>query len=222
MATNLDLEEQEQLDQLKHFWAQYGNLITWTLVAVLGAFAAWNGWNYWQNKQALAAAVLYDELERGAQAKDLARVEHTLGELQKDYARTTQAQQGALLAARALHDGQRNDAAETALRWVVDKGGDPAYQTLARLRLAALALDRQAPDDALKLLETKTPPEFEGLMADRRGDVLVAQGKRDEAKAQYQTAWKALAAETEYRRLVEAKLANLGVKVESQTQEAKP
>lgn len=222
MATNLDLEEQEQLDQLKHFWAQYGNLITWTLVAVMGAFAAWNGWNYWQNKQALAAAVLYDELERGAQAKDMARVEHALGELQKDYARTTQAQQGALLAARALHDGARNEAAETALRWVVDKGGDPAYQTLARLRLAALALERQAYDDALKLLDTKAPVGFEGLVADRRGDVLLAQGKRDEAKAQYQTAWSALTAELEYRRLVEAKLASLGVKVESQTQEAKP
>jgi hypothetical protein len=29
MAKHLDLEEQEQLDQLKHFWKQYGNLITW-------------------------------------------------------------------------------------------------------------------------------------------------------------------------------------------------
>ena len=37
MASHLDLEEQEQLDQLKHFWKQYGNLITWVLVLVLGA-----------------------------------------------------------------------------------------------------------------------------------------------------------------------------------------
>ena len=220
MATHLDLEEQEQLDQLKHFWAQYGNLITWTLVAVLGAFAAWNGWNYWQAKKSLEAAVLYEDLERGAAAKDVARVERTLADLQDRYARTTQAQQGALLAARAMHDNQRNEAAEKALRWVVDQGGDPAYQALARLRLAALALERKAPDEALKLLEAKLPPEFEGLAADRRGDVLIAQGKRDDAKAQYQAAWKALAAEVEYRRLVEAKLAGLGVQVESQTQEA--
>lgn len=219
MATHLDLEEQEQLDQLKHFWAQYGNLITWTLVAVLGAFAAWNGWNYWQTKKALEAAVLYEEIERGAAAKDVARVERTLADLQDRYARTIQAQQGTLLAARALHEGQRNDAAEAALRWVVDKGGDPAYQALARLRLAALALERKAPDEALKLLEAQMPPEFGGLVADRRGDVLIAQGQREEAKAQYQLAWKALAAEVEYRRLVEAKLAGLGVKVDSQTQE---
>jgi hypothetical protein len=29
MAKHLDLEEQEQLDELKHFWKQYGDLITW-------------------------------------------------------------------------------------------------------------------------------------------------------------------------------------------------
>jgi len=48
MAQHLDLEEQEQLDELKHFWKQYGNLITWALIAVLSAFAAWNGYQYWQ------------------------------------------------------------------------------------------------------------------------------------------------------------------------------
>jgi len=34
MATNLDLEEQEQLDQLKHFWAQWGNAISTVLAAL--------------------------------------------------------------------------------------------------------------------------------------------------------------------------------------------
>ena len=41
MATQLDLQEQEQLDALKAFWNKQGNLITWALVLVLGAFAAW-------------------------------------------------------------------------------------------------------------------------------------------------------------------------------------
>ncbi len=52
MAKHLDLEEQEQLDQIKHFWAQYGNLITWVLIAVFGSVAAWNGRNYWQSSHA--------------------------------------------------------------------------------------------------------------------------------------------------------------------------
>ena len=37
MATQLDLQEQEQLDALKAFWKQYGNLITWLLILLVGA-----------------------------------------------------------------------------------------------------------------------------------------------------------------------------------------
>jgi predicted negative regulator of RcsB-dependent stress response len=37
MASHLDLEEQEQLDDLKHFWSKYGPLLTWMLIAVLAA-----------------------------------------------------------------------------------------------------------------------------------------------------------------------------------------
>ena len=78
MATHLDLEEQEQLDALKHFWNKWGNLITWVLIAVLGAYAAWNGWQYWQRRQAAMAAVLYDEIDRAAKAGDTTRVERAL------------------------------------------------------------------------------------------------------------------------------------------------
>lgn len=63
MAT-YDNEQQEQLDQFKHFWKQYGNLITWVLVLVLGAYAAWTGYQYWQQKRGLAAAGLYEEMDR--------------------------------------------------------------------------------------------------------------------------------------------------------------
>ena len=94
---NFDLEEQEQLDQLKHFWAQYGNLITWTLIVVLGGFAAWNGWNWWQRSQSIKAAALYDEIERGAQARDAAKTERALADIKDQFGRTSFAAQGALL-----------------------------------------------------------------------------------------------------------------------------
>ena len=45
----------------------------------------------------------------------------------------------------------------------------------------------------------------------------MAQGKPDEAKVQYKAAWKGLNNRTEYRRLVEVKLASLGVDVASLT-----
>ena len=60
MASPLDLQEQEQVDALKAFWKQYGNLITWTLTLVLAGFAAWNGWNWWQREQGVKAGAFRD------------------------------------------------------------------------------------------------------------------------------------------------------------------
>src|SRR6188474_57294 len=104
MANHLDLEEQEQLDQLKHFWKTYGNLITWVLIAVFGSIAAWNGWHYWERTQAAQASTLYDEVERAALAGDVARVERAFTDIKDKFSRTAYAQQAGLLAAKTFVD----------------------------------------------------------------------------------------------------------------------
>lgn len=207
-----DLEEQEQLDQLKHFWNQYGNLITWVLIVVFGAIAAWNGWNYWQRSQAAQAAALYDEVERAADAGDLARVERAFGDIKDKFGSTTYAQQAGLLAAKVLADKGKPDPGKAALAWVADKASDEGYQAVARLRLAAVLAEAKAYDDALKQLGASFPDkQFDALAADRRGDIYQLQGKKAEAKAEYQKAWQGLDERSEYRRLVEVKLNALGV-----------
>ena len=214
MARHLDLEEQEQLDELKHFWNQWGNLITWFLIAVFGAFAAWNGWNWWQRTEALKASALYDEVERAAVGGDVARVEQALKDMQDKFGRTTYAQQAGLLAARLFTEKGKPDAARAALQSVADKSSDEGLQAVARLRLASLLVENKAYDDALKQL-SGLPAEFDGLAADRRGDIYNLQNKKEEAKAEYTKAWKALGNESEYRTLVEVKLTALGVDVQA-------
>jgi predicted negative regulator of RcsB-dependent stress response len=213
MANNLDLEEQEQLAELKHFWNEWGNLITWVLIVVFGAIAAYNGWNYWQRTQATQAAALFDEIDRAATAGDTARVERAFADIKDKFPRTAFAQQAGLLAAKVMQDKGNKDAAKAALTWVSEQASDEGYQATARLRLAALMVDAKQYDDALKQLSASFPPEFEALADDRRGDVYNLQGKRAEAKAEYLKAWKGLGEESEYRRLVEVKLTALGVDV---------
>lgn len=211
MASHYDLEEQEQLAQIKHFWAKYGNLITWILIAVLGAFAAWNGWQYWQRKSALEAAVLYEELERAAQANDGEKLRRVWTDIQSKAAGTVQAQQAGLLAAKVFQTEGKAEDAKAALNFVVSKTSDEGMAAVARLRLAALELDAKAYDAALKALDAKVPAAFEGLQADRRGDVYQAQGKADEARQAYKDAYAKLDQAPDYRRIVEAKLNALGV-----------
>jgi len=211
MAKALDLDEQEQLDQIKHFWKTWGNLISWVLIAILGSFAAWNGYQYWEKSQAAKAAALFDEVERAVGLGDLARVERSLADMKDKFGRTQYAQQSALLAAKALQAQGKADAARDALGWVVQGATDPAYRDIARLRLAALQLDAKAYDDALKMLASDFTPEMSGLAADLRGDVLQAKGQSAEAVSAYQQAWKKLADTPDYRLLVQAKLNALGI-----------
>ncbi|WP_416548549.1 YfgM family protein [Limnohabitans sp. DCL3] len=211
MAKALDLDEQEQLDQIKHFWKTWGNLISWLLIAVLGSYAAWNGYQYWERSQATKAAALFDEVERAVSSGDLARVERSLADMKDKFGRTQFAQQSALLAAKTLHAQGKSDAAREALLGVITGAKDPAYRDIARLRLVALQLDAKAYDDALKQLASEFTPEMAGLAADLRGDVFQAQGQSAQAVTAYQLAWRKLADTPDYRRLVQAKLNALGI-----------
>ncbi len=215
MATNLDLEEQEQLDELKHFWKKNGTLITWLLIAVLSGYAAWNGWNYWQREQAVKAGAMFDELDRAAQAGDADKVTRVFADLKERYPRTAFTQQGGLLAAKVQFEKGKADAAQASLTWVGENAVESEYKTVAWLRLAGASLEAKKFDEALKQLDAATAPDFAALVADRRGDVLLAQGKTDDAKAAYNKAWTLMDAKVEYRRLIEAKLTSLGAPPEA-------
>ncbi|NDF46392.1 MAG: hypothetical protein EB125_12120, partial [Betaproteobacteria bacterium] len=107
MASHLDLEEQEQLDELKHFWKRWGDLISWLLIAVLAGYAAWMTWQYWSNKQALQSSAMYDTVERAAQAGDMAMLDRSVADIKDKFASTSYAQQAVLLAARVYQDKDR-------------------------------------------------------------------------------------------------------------------
>ena len=221
MASHLDLEEQEQLDELKHFWKRWGDLITWVLIAVLGSYAAWMGWQSYSAKQAAQSAALYDTVERAAVTGDMALLDRSVADIKDKFASTSYAQQAALLAARLYQIKSRPNDAKAQLSWVIEKSGDEGYQSLARLRLAALLIEDKAFDEARKQLSAKSPAAFAPLMADRLGDVDMLQNQPAEAVKHYQQAWKGFEPNAEYRRLVAVKLAALGADPEENAEETK-
>jgi len=210
MATHLDLEEQEQLDAVKHFWKRYGNLITWTLIGALGVFAAYNAWHWYERDRSTKAALLFDEIDRAVQASDLDKATRAFDDMKTRYGSTTFASQGGLLLARLQFDRGQMDATRTSLEWVAAQGGEKEYPIVAKLRLAGVLLDEKKYDEALKALPTDAPKAFAALAADRRGDILAAQGKADEAVTAYRNAYDQMEPTLDYRRLVEAKLTALG------------
>jgi hypothetical protein len=66
----LDLEEQEQLAQIKAWWQRYGNLVLTALTLMFLAIAGYNGWNYYQRTQATAAAQVFEGVQKLAAGGD--------------------------------------------------------------------------------------------------------------------------------------------------------
>ncbi len=190
MAT-YDLEEQEQIAEIKTWWKQYGNLLINVLTAVSLIVIAWQGWNWYQRNQSAQASMVFNVLQTAVQNKDSQRTKAASGELIEKFSGTDYASLGALTAAKAMVDSGDAKTAKLQLLWVVEKGKNE-LRDLARLRLAALLLDEKSYDDALKQLDGNVSPGFEVLFSDNRGDVLIAQGKKAEALSAYQMAWSKL------------------------------
>jgi len=205
-----DLEEQEQLASIKAWWSKYGNLLTWVLIIALAAYAAWTGWNTYLNKQSQQASQLYDEQLRAVEAKDNAKVLRAATDMQEKFSGTAYAQMSALVSAKAAFDANDPETAKKQLQWVIDHGRDTEFKAIASIRLAGLLLDAKAYDDALKLLAGDFPAQFAGAVADRKGDILVAQDKRDDARAAYQLALDKTDQRSPGRQLIQLKLDAIG------------
>ncbi|RJG20712.1 YfgM family protein [Massilia cavernae] len=204
-----DLEEQEQIASLKAFWNKFGNLITWAAIIILGSYAAYNYWNYYQRNNAAEASGLYEEMTKSMAAKDNTKVQRIASDIEAKYARSAYAQMGALAAAKSAFDANDLKTAKARLQWVVEHGDDE-YQSVARLRLSGVLLDEKAFDEALKVLSAVELPQFAGAVADRKGDILVAQDKLAEARAAYQAALDTMAKNDPGRQLVQLKLEAIG------------
>lgn len=215
-----DLEEQEQLEEIKTWWRMYGNYVTTTVIVVGLAVAAWQGWNWWQRTQANKAAAVYSKLEEAASAKNVKITRDAAGELIANYSRTTYAALGALVAAKVSVDTGDGKNAKNQLQWVIDSGKDDSLRDLASLRLASLNLDEKAYAAALKLLDAPATKAFVPRFSELKGDVLAAENKKVEAKAAYESAVKALSElvaddvsgqYTSYRDALQSKIDSLGV-----------
>jgi len=183
-----DLEEQEQLAALKAWWKEHGGAILLGATLVLAAIAAWNGWTWYQRSQSAQAAVLYDTLQKAARANDLKATRETAGAILENFPRSAYAPLAALVSAKVHFQAGDLKTARAQLQWVIEHAGSDEIRAIATLRLASVLLDDNEPDAALKILEGKPPAGFEALYASLRGDILVTQKKRSEARAAYKAA----------------------------------
>jgi predicted negative regulator of RcsB-dependent stress response len=205
-----DLEEQDQLDDLKAWWNRWGNAVTAIAVAACLALAAVQGWRWWTARQAEEAAALFAGLSQAARANDLPKAKDATVQLEDRFARSGYASRAALVLAKLLYDGGDTAGARAQLQWVVDRADETELKEVARYRLAEILLNDKQYDEALKILDAKHGDPFAGLYADLRGDALAAAGRSADARAAYALALAKLDAKSQYRTYVQVKLDSLG------------
>lgn len=204
-----DLEEQEQIDELKAWWKQNGKLISTLVIGLLVAYAAYQGWHYYQNKQAVEASTQYQDL-LVTEEKDLKSIQAKSAVLMEKFGGTPYAGRAALFSAKANYQANEIKSAKAQLEWTIKNAKETSVSALASLQLANILAEEKEYEAALKLLNAPHDAGFDGLFADLKGDILVSQGKNPEAKAAYEEALIKLEPQGKFRAITQQKLEALG------------
>lgn len=205
-----DLEEQDQIAALKSWWKEYGNVVTIGVAACALSLAGFQGWRFYQHSQAMGAVALYEQLDQAERARDHKRVRDIAGQITGKYGATMYGAFAALNSARASFESGDLAAAKSQLQWVMDNTKEDEIRDVARLRLAGVLLDEKNYAEALKLVDAKPMESMTGLYADLKGDILLTQGRKAEARSAYQLALDKSEAGSAYRSAIQLKLDSLG------------
>lgn len=205
-----DLEEQDQLDDLKAWWQRWGTTVTAIAMVICVAAGGIQTWRWWKGKQGEEAGAIFAALSQAARANDLPKARDATAQLEDRFAGVGYASRAALVLAKMLYDSGDTAGARTQLLWVIDRADESELKEIARYRLAELLLNDKQYDEALKMLDAKHGDSFDGLYADLRGDALTAAGRVEDAKAAYQSALAKLDVKSPYKNYVQVKLDSLG------------
>jgi predicted negative regulator of RcsB-dependent stress response len=206
----LDLEEQEQVDELKALWKKYGNYITKGVIAFFVLYGFFQGWGYYQTKQSLGASEAYQSIVV-LDEKNTKEIMQKSQNLIDDFGGTPYAGRAAILFAKASYLEGLKDKAKEKLEWASNHAKESATESIALIQLGQILVEEKKYEDALKKVNDVDNEGYLGLSNDLKGDILNAMGKKEEAKKAYQEALKRFGPKDPYAKFTQEKLESLGV-----------
>ena len=205
MSGSYDFEEQERIAELKGWWEDNRWYVLGAIVAAVLAFAGFRGWQWWTARQADDAAAMYAAAVVLPKDQQVAPLDALIAKHPGTYF----ASEAQLVAAKGRFDANDLPGARARYEWVVQRGVEE-HRGIARLRLAAVLLEEKKYAEALKVLDDNKDEAFVAVVADLRGDIMLAQGRMDEARAAYKTATEKAEPRNPVKQIAETKLNALG------------
>ncbi len=198
--TDLKTDE-EQVEELKKWWKENGRSVIAGLILGIGIIFAWQGWQQYRASQAAQASATYRQLSQAARAGHAEAAETLYQRLRDDFSSTPYAAFGALDMARLKVDQNQLAEARVFLDRARDDAPDKGFAQVARIRLARVLLDLKDLALAERIISEPTPPAFAAELAVLRGDLALAKGDREAARAAYQEALEGKVANPAYVRM---------------------
>ncbi len=180
--------DDEQTEKIRHWWKKNGLAIVVGLVVGVGSVAGYQGWGMFQERRAESASDLYQALLRSFEGLNIGLTREIATQLVSEYESTPYAEGSLLMLAKLSVDDGDLDSAETFLQRVIEISPDAAIQHVARLRLAAVALDRGDLEKGEELLSIKEKGSFVSHYSELQGDIFMARGELKDARQAYEDA----------------------------------
>jgi predicted negative regulator of RcsB-dependent stress response len=180
-------DDEAEVEQLRRWWRENWMALAGGLVLGLAGIFGWEAWQKARTAKAEHASKVYEDLKR-VPLERTERAEELWQHLSVDFPGTPYATQAALLLASHAAARQEWDDAQAKLEWARERTDDAGLKKVATLRLARVLWQRERPDDALNLLDVADDDPFAPLYHELRGDILLAKGDREGARAAYEKA----------------------------------
>lgn len=181
--------EEQQLEALKKWWKENASMVIFGVALALAAISGWRFYAEYSQNHAEAASLIYETVIADASAgQNLTEQQTRVNDLMAEYADTPYASLAALaLAKQQLVNGELLKARQQ-LEWVVNHSSQVELQNIARLRLIRVLFANNELDQALAFANTAYPESFAAMYEELKGDLYVAQGKKELARAAYDKA----------------------------------
>jgi predicted negative regulator of RcsB-dependent stress response len=197
--------EQDQVEAIVRWWKEYGRAIIVGLVLGFAILFGWRTWQGQQKEQAVLASQLYESIMIDMQNNKFDRIKATSKKITSEHEGTPYAFFAALILARLEVTEGNYAAAEQQLRWALAHLPGASMADLVHTRLARVLLAQEKYPEALQYADGKGY-----IHAGLRGDILLAQGNKEEARKAYQEALGDPAISPEIQAMLKIKLGEIG------------
>ncbi|MCG7534419.1 tetratricopeptide repeat protein [Pseudoalteromonas sp. OOF1S-7] len=174
--------EEQQAEAIKRFFRENGTSLIIGAVLGLGGLYGWKAYNQHQIDTAEAGSEAYNQLV------DSGDVLTKSDDFLANNGESSYAVLAAFVAAKEAVEQGKLDVAQEKLTFAANTVKTPELKATAYLRLARVQAAREDYSAALATLGNPMPQSFVAQVAEVKGDILLAQGKKDAARDEYQKA----------------------------------